>query len=490
MEVSGKAQFMRRGAHRLAAIFLILFMVFAFEAYAEQIRIGIIGDQTWSRDLAASYRIMEQGISLLMDQNPDIIVHTGDIVESAAGEAEMERGFKRASDLLGKTRVPWCLAAGDHDVNPPEYYPDSRDRSREAFFLSLLRQRVPFVRNLYYSFDRGPFHFIILYSGEHLHTDPRWGNVFLSRLSDRQYGWLRQDLEANKEKEAVIVFVHQPLWYNWSGWSRVHRLLRAYPVAAVVAGHFHYNQDEGTLDGIRYVVVGATSGETKRGGPGAGAVHHVTLMTVNSERKVHLHPIAVSSPGEMSFGVRSDMDRVQALASAVTEFEGSRAVAGLYLKEGNRLVDDCSGDRPARLKLGPFGNALDIPLSITVGFRSTSPSITLASSAYDKEACTSVEGATCLMRPSYGISIANTSLVVPDKATKPLWEGVLGLAGEIDTTKGHTAGLDVVLSFEGESGKALRLSSKTSDIPINVCPKEGPSRKTDAGNNQKEGGDR
>ena len=43
-----------------------------------------------------------------------------------------------------------------------------------------------------------------------------------------------------------------------ASWERVHRLLSRYPVRAVIAGHFHYSQRDALLDGIQYLVVGAT----------------------------------------------------------------------------------------------------------------------------------------------------------------------------------------------------------------------------------------
>ena len=472
---------MRKGVAWLVGICVVLCVAIDFRAQAAELRVGIIGDQTWSRDLAASYRIMEHGISLLVEQKPDIIVHTGDMVESGLGDAEIERNFKQATELLERTGIRWYLTAGDHDVNPPEYRPDSTDRSREAFFLSLCRRRLPVKDDLYYSFDRGPFHFVVLYSGEHLHTDPRWGNTFLSRLSDRQYEWLRKDLEARKDKEAIIVFVHQPLWYNWSGWSRVHRLLREHPVAAVVAGHFHYNQDEGSLDGIRYVVIGATGAETKSASPQAGGIHHVTMMTVSNAKNVNFRPLAISPPGEMALGSRTDMDRVQALEYAVGMLENSGTTKRVYVKEGNRLVNDCSTEGPARMRLGPLGNAIEVPVTITVDLRSTSPLIGLTSSTYNKEACLSANSRMCVMRPSYGISIANMSSVVMDGRAGPLWEGILHLAGGVDAATKYGVSLEVGLSFQGENGRILRLFYKTKEISVSACPKDGSGQSTDKG---------
>ena len=74
----------------------------------------------------------------------------------------------------------------------------------------------------------------------------RWGDVFRAEVSDDQLHWLEEDLTKHSSSKGTIVFTHQPLWYDAAAWQRVHRVLRDHHVLAVVAGHFHYSQDEGT----------------------------------------------------------------------------------------------------------------------------------------------------------------------------------------------------------------------------------------------------
>ena len=278
------------------------------------INIGIIGDQTGSYDLAQSYSILQHGVQVLSQKNIDVVIHVGDMLESTAPETEVRSQFAQATAIMDQLPVSWYMTEGDHDVNPPVYQQDSSDRSREALFQQLYGARVPQVlQHLYYSFDVGDYHFVAIDSQEALHADPRWGNIFLAQVSDQQYAWLASDLAAHKNAKAIIVFLHQPLWYNWSAWKRVHNLLRHYPVATVVAGHFHYDQKEGSIDGIRYVVVGATGGMVKQGDRDAGDMQHVSVMHVKGPRQVKFNLISLTDNLPLHFTPRVDMDKIQSM---------------------------------------------------------------------------------------------------------------------------------------------------------------------------------
>ena len=68
------------------------------------------------------------------------------------------------------------------------------------------------------------------------------------------------------------MFLHQPLWSHWSNWQPVHELLREYRVDAVVAAHVHTDRDDGVLDGIRYLVLGAAGGTVQHAHPDAAGL--------------------------------------------------------------------------------------------------------------------------------------------------------------------------------------------------------------------------
>jgi 3',5'-cyclic AMP phosphodiesterase CpdA len=255
----------KRASYRTIFV-LILFLCASVKGHGQRpadhpIRIGIIGDQTFSTDIQASYGVLQQGVSVLSGQSIDVALHVGDLVESTLSPGEVTALFGQATGILDQLQAPWYLTAGDHDVSPPVFQQDSPDRSREQLFQQLYGARVPaFAVHPWYSFDMRGFHFISLYSFEALDSDSRFGNIFLSQVYDDQFRFLQTDLAAHADARAIIVWVHQPLWYHTSGWKRVHELLRKYPVAAVISGHFHYNQDVGVIDGIHYYTVGGHGG--------------------------------------------------------------------------------------------------------------------------------------------------------------------------------------------------------------------------------------
>ncbi|MEL6244950.1 MAG: metallophosphoesterase, partial [Pseudomonadota bacterium] len=257
----------------------------AFATQAPVLRLGIIGDQTGTRNFEASYAELEKGVEQLKRYELNAVIHVGDLLESAKPVPMMTADFARASSILDRLDAPWFLTAGDHDVNPPKRVTGTDDRSREALFIDLYRKRNPAMSDRpYYSVEVDGWQLISLFSHDELHADPRWGNIFFARIADDQYAWLEATLAARRlDSSGTIVFIHQPLWYNWGDWARVHRLLATYGVRAVIAGHFHYSQDEGELDGIRYLIHGATGGRVKLTSPEYGGTHLVSVLTVSND---------------------------------------------------------------------------------------------------------------------------------------------------------------------------------------------------------------
>jgi len=297
-------------------LFLFLLPVFSFA----QLRIGIIGDQTGSTDLAKSYTVLSEGCQAIAAANPDIVLHVGDIVESSQSDSDIKDSFEQAVSYLNVMNIPWYITAGDHDVNPPnDYTPGTKNTEKADLFLNLLRKEYSkralcvIPEKLYYSFDYHGYHFICLYSEDYLRTDPRWGNIFMDKISDEQFSWLEEDLNNSASAKGIIVLIHQPMWYNITGWKRVHNLLRKHHVLAVIAGHFHYNQDEGYTDSIRYIVVGSTGGTIKNASENAGGIYHVSLLTLDDNNNITIQLIPLENYSYDKFSDRENMDRIQAI---------------------------------------------------------------------------------------------------------------------------------------------------------------------------------
>lgn len=409
------------------------------------VRIGIIGDQTGTDNLDAAYQVLDEGVQALNARRPHLVLHTGDLLESVrypgATPADEFRGqYTKATAILSKLNAPWHLSAGDHDVSAPYDQPD------ETHNRQLFQELYPPAKaHLYYSFNAHGYHFVALSSQEHHNTDPRWGTTFRARLSDEQMNWLRADLERHRRTKGVIVFLHQPLWYQWSNWAPVHELLRKHRVRAVIGGHFHYNQDEGLLDGIRYLVVGAAGGMTKHGSPGAGDFHHVTLLRLNG-RRVEIEVIPLRAAAPRNFSSRRDMDRVQALA---VNFSNLFA---------DTTLDTCAGKY--ELQLRSLGNPIDVPVRITV--TPVSSNYAPLSQTYSTQVCLGQPA--CLLPPGALVQSSNDSSVVPER-TAALWTATL----PAETTDGKPPRLQLQVRAEFAGERETLHLDQTLSIKTN-CP--------------------
>jgi hypothetical protein len=430
------------------------------------VRVGIVGDQTWAADLDAAYAILEAGVARLAAEDLDLVLHVGDLVESSREPDEVRRDFARAAAILDRLPVPWYLAPGDHDVNPPRYRQDSPDRSRERLFQELYGERAPQVRrHPWHSFDAAGLHVVALDSQQALHADPRFGDTFLARIREDQLAWLEADL-ASRPGAPTVVFLHQPLWYQWSGWQPVHELLRRHRVVAVVSGHLHYDQAGGRLDGIEYLTVGATGGATKKGSRDAGAVHHVSVLEVAPGGGVELRLIPLSGDLPLSPTPRRDMDRVQALDVQLGSLFDFADRNPLRLRQGS-LVADCAGGRPAALALGGLGNPLDVPLEVVVEV-ALPPGVTAAGPGFTPGQCGGPpDPGRCDLPPGARVALANPSSVEPDPAAPPLWRTTLEAATP-PPAPGAEVRLTVRTAFRGESGPLFL--TRTVTTVVAPCP--------------------
>lgn len=364
--------------------------------------------------------------------------------------------------ILDSAKIPWYLTPGDHDVNPKDLTSNSNDRSIEKlFFLNYHPMRPELGPALYYSFDVGSYHFIALNSLEHLRTDVRWGDAFLARLSEDQSDWLQKDLSKHRSARGIIVFMHQPLWYNVAAWQPMHRLLRKYPVRAVIAGHVHYDQDEGEIDGIRYLIVGAAGGRVKSGSPDTGNAQMVTVMTLR-DKKVDFTLIPIGSDSPRDFATRLDMDRIQALDQALDDLSEWQweAANALCISNGALLMK--ADNSPGLIRLRAIGNPVDIPVRFAV--RLEAEGLPPTQGKFKDGICARMSAQECVLAPGATSTISNISAVEfrwpsptenPDNQNLPplaaLWEAALPAAG-VTLVPGATLHIHLKYSFPVETG--------------------------------------
>jgi len=439
--------FRRHVLRSLSSLFIVVVLVSSAIAKGPDLRIGIMGDQTGTYDLDQSYAIMQNAADRFAEQDFDVIIHVGDLVESITGitdSASYADRFQRARSIMDGIGTDWYMAAGDHDVNPPKFKPMSEDRSRERWFKALMADAgYPVADKLYYSVDVEGYHFIFLYSLENLHTDPRWGNVFQNRISTEQFDWLKSDLEQNRKARGIVVVVHHPMWYTWMNWAPIHQLLREYPVALVVAGHFHYDQDEGELDGIRYIVMGSTGGVVKDCDAASGGAQEYGILELKKGKvqSITLHEVETDSILELT--PRHSMDRIQAISSMISNAWMDESL-GLV---GGQVVNTADNQPANRFDLESLGNPIDLPLSLMV----TSDSPLLQNPMWNMGE-TIPATAPITVKAGYNVDFANTSRVGQWFPYTPLWAAEIVGADSNATS----IGIRIEASFTDTRTRSLR----------------------------------
>ena len=476
---------------------VLFFSLVVLNPVSAEITIGIIGDQLgvkgpvnseqFNKNLKAAYQAMARGVAALNKAGEmDTVLHVGDLIESTQSESQVRTDFQNAAEILdtlnSQSRPKWYLTPGDHDVNPLEWIPNSLDRSKERLFKSVYKAVNPRVeKHLYYSFDIKGYHFVALYSQEHLRTDPRWGNVYFAKISDDQLEWLEKDLADADTGKGVIVFTHQPLWYNWGSWRRVHELLARYNTKVVVAGHYHYDQSDFDLDKIQYRVVGATGGSIKTATARAGGWWHVSRLTIRDNGSVSWQLIPVNPPDRTDpiyknrFTNRYDMDRIQALDLNLGNATRQLAKQKVAVKDGRLTGPD--GREPAELTLAQFGNPTDEDVFMTIRVK-TPAHYAIKSGRFTPGLCDgSPAMQTCRIRPGANIIISNNSMVsakcdqyTPDfsccRMDAPFWKGTLAYVGNGFPKAGDTVVLTLRMVYDSKTGSGEMAIWR--DIPIEV----------------------
>jgi hypothetical protein len=244
--------------------------------------------------------------------------------------------------------------------------------------------------------------------------------------------------------------LHQPMWYMWSKWERVHELLARHHTKAVIAGHFHYNQIDAHIDGISYRVVGATGGETKDGSPNAGDLQHVSVLAIDEAGHTDFKIYSLGSTPHVTWTRREIMDRVEAhddMLGGVGQLEIGSPV---YAHDGV-LASSCSGTDPATLTLAKMGNADASPVDIAIVV--DAPGIE-ANGAFGAGMCLSQDDAThCKLKGSAGVAVSNTSIVEAPTyppLPPPLWTASLKSSGTLPA-QGTAVKVTASISFVADN---------------------------------------
>ncbi len=302
------------------------------------IRVAVIADRTTGdEDGLAVLRRAVREINLLQ---PDVVLHIGDLVPGYKRDMrKWEEDIAAVKAILADIEAPFYPLPGNHDVITGTG--DPTDRRGEDLY------RKHFGP-LYYSFDCGFAHFVMLDTEEQLQSQPRF--------SDRQIAWLKDDL-ARTDARSIFIFMHKPAWematYPDSRWDEVERILRRHPVRAVMAGHFHHYYKSVERDGVQYYVLGVTGGQVFSPEL-AGGLEHYCLLTVRPEdyRMALVRPGAVLADDYVANADFKNMEKLRFLGEASTGITSS-------------VRSPETGDVSDRFS-AVVTNPLDVPLPVLV----------------------------------------------------------------------------------------------------------------------------
>jgi len=221
----------------------------------------VIGDTRSNRPVVQPpmFKRAIREINLL---RPAFAIDCGDLILGYTGDkALLKAMWDEYVKVTADVRVPFFPVAGNHDI--------WNDYSEKVY--------AEVMGELYYSFDYGDSHFVVL--NTHIAG-------YTSRISPEQFEWLKQDLAAHSSAEHVFAFMHLPLFRSHKAlWEPIHQLLRQYNVKAVFAGDIHiYRRDE--RDAIKYIITGGGGAEFHQTRH-EGGFHHYTLVTVDRD-EIHL----------------------------------------------------------------------------------------------------------------------------------------------------------------------------------------------------------
>ena len=215
-------------------------------------------------DTRDGHEVHRKVVALMMRQNPEFILQTGDLVHNG-GSASL---WKIYDDITGEARkkTPFYIARGNHDFGGTNF----EDHMTAPFTSG---------NKLWYSFDKANCHFIALAIDEQTPYDPK----------SAQYKWLAKDLDDTQKTNPthIFVFFHVAPFSIGSHGSdldvrkNLHPLFVQHHVRAVFTGHDH-NYYHTTRDGITYIVTGGGGAPLYPVDPGKGAIAGDKYESVNN----------------------------------------------------------------------------------------------------------------------------------------------------------------------------------------------------------------
>jgi 3',5'-cyclic AMP phosphodiesterase CpdA len=213
------------------------------------------------------------------DVRPDLVINLGDNVEDESREADLAR-YGECQGILRRANARLVNVAGNHDTV---------NMNREDLNAFWGREG-----SLYYAFDHGDWHFVVLHTAERKDVD--------IRIAAPQLEWLREDLRQTSRPTVVLMHhsaseqtLDDSRWFR----GRAHvalvkervelrRILEeSGKVRAVFNGHLHWNHFD-VIRGIPYVTFQSLIENLDEDAPGRPAAAYGVVRLETERIVVHV----------------------------------------------------------------------------------------------------------------------------------------------------------------------------------------------------------
>ena len=197
-------------------------------------------------------------IDLYLAHNPELILHTGDLALLGGNWTQLLE-FNASMADVWDSGVPFYSAPGNHETYIGGWVEDHSFTNYTQYVHYEDVAAACGGTELYFSFDYGGVHFVIL------NTEDSWvGDVF--QCSTEQITWLQTDLANVEDDTFLVVAFHRPAYSvrearpdRWAEARTIrdefHSLFLQHDVDLVLTGHDHHYYRT-VRDGIYYVVTG------------------------------------------------------------------------------------------------------------------------------------------------------------------------------------------------------------------------------------------
>lgn len=218
-------------------------------------------------------------------QQVDFVLGTGNYIEGSLDETILRQQYQGLFYALQPLQL-WRKI-------PVAFAPGQRDIWGSRLNAQLFSQ---YFGGCYYSFDRGPAHFLVLDT----EVPGQQG-----RIMGDQWSWLLDDLHQAQGYRFLFVVMHRPLFPVASARGRsldrypsyrdsLHQLFAQYRVSAVFSGAeslYHYQE----RDGVKYFITGGAGAALDTTAP-LRTYHHYLLVTCQQASfTVRLKPVLLEN---------------------------------------------------------------------------------------------------------------------------------------------------------------------------------------------------